>query len=88
MRHAYFLHHLGVNTCSFANRSLSWNHLIKLHQGCACEIVRSLEQRCIDTAYEEWMVVVKFRLINIRVLCKDIENNQILKRQYFFGFFI
>lgn len=34
------------------------------------------------------MVVVKFRLINIpeikRVLCKDIENNQILKRQYFF----
>lgn len=33
------------------------------------------------------MVVVKLRLINIpeikRVLSKDIENNQILKRQYF-----
>lgn len=34
------------------------------------------------------MLVVKFRLINIpeikRVLCEEIENNQILKRQYFF----
>lgn len=36
------------------------------------------------------MLVVKFRLINIpeikRVLCEEIENNQILKRQYFFLF--
>lgn len=45
------------------------------------------------------MLVVKFRLIDIpeikRVLCEEIENNQILKRQYFFfvslfnlGFFL